>query len=163
MSRSYCISLLTCLVLLSSSAFGQVRNPCDALLESVEHTFTTGDLDNPDVLLSMATYAREGRQCYGTSQIARVIGLLNRETWALDQLGRYDEAESLIDLFYRRFENASNDEYRAEAAALDLAETNTTHQPTFASFIQYSLAQVYEAQGATHRAKTLYRRVGKEC
>ena len=68
---------------------------------------------NPDVLLSMATTAERGLDCYGYAPRARTIWLLNNEVFALDALGRLAEAEPLVNLFFERFFDTANDEYKA--------------------------------------------------
>lgn len=55
----------------------------------------------PDSLRLVARAAKASRQCFRGAYPDRRIWLLHRESWSLDELGRYREAGDLVELFFR--------------------------------------------------------------
>ncbi len=55
----------------------------------------------PDSLRLVVRAAKASRQCFRGAYPDRRIWLLHRESWSLDELGRYREAGDLVELFFR--------------------------------------------------------------
>ena len=92
--RTACyIALLTCACLLGSAAWAQNSDPCNGLVQATER-LRLKENKTPDDYQAVVTNAREGRTCYGESNIRRVVWLLNKETWALDYLGEHNDARA---------------------------------------------------------------------
>ncbi len=89
---------------------------CAELTQAVSTLYKSPDQAEPDILASIARTAHRARVCYGEKSTIRRIWLLEKETWALGLLGRYEEAEALVDLFYEQYAEVAPDEYRGHFA-----------------------------------------------
>ena len=68
------------------------------------------------MLAFIATSARQAFMCYGPDRPQQRIQLLDREVWALSQLGRVREAEERVDVFYSHLADSATDAFKARFA-----------------------------------------------
>ncbi len=113
MIKNIGMALFTCTLLVGINRTAGAQTPdvkeCDGYVQSVFDQAEREDVNQADILQFIVTTARLGRECFGERRPDRVVWLLNNEVFALDLLGRYDEASALVSLFFDEyFEGASD-------------------------------------------------------
>ena len=102
--------LLVLSSLLLSTAYAQT--PCDQIRQRIYQITSTEAARIPDSLRTVLDLASLARDCEGQMPVAREVWLLTAETFALDELGQYEEATNLVNRFFDAYFDEAPDYYR---------------------------------------------------
>ncbi len=144
------VGLLALAVLCPALASAQDR--CDPAQDRIYRSTASDSQHVPDSLRALLDLAAFVRDCQGDRSQELDLWLLNNEVFALDGLGRLDDARARVDHFFAASFDASPDGYRARFYLwrMHLHALTGAH---LATIIDYAEAQQYaHALGPTARA-----------
>jgi len=89
------------------------QHTCDEAKQRIYRITTTEDRQVPDSLQTLLDLAAFVRDCQNGELLELELWLLNNEVFALDELGRYEEASAKVDHFFAIYFEGAFDLYRA--------------------------------------------------
>jgi len=112
----FVILLLTCTTLaplcLVRAQQPSQADSCYTYVEGVARLYNREDRAESDVMTSIATLAQSGLECNNYEPNTKTVWLLNNRANALEHLDRYEEVQTLTDLFFERFFDAADEEHK---------------------------------------------------
>ena len=117
MKKKIATTLVSCTLILGFAlrATAQTQeDECNHLVETVFDQAERNDVNQPEILQSIVTVAKQARECYGERRRDRIAWLLTNEVFALDLMRRHNEARALIELFFEEYFDDASDLFKGK-------------------------------------------------
>ena len=87
----------------------QAQRACDEAIQHIHRIAETPARQIPDSLQTLLNLSAFFRDCEDDISMELELWILNNEVFALDKLGRYEEASGKVDRFFDAYFETAND------------------------------------------------------